>query len=94
MYGDEQAFLRWMESLSGKFGRQAADDFHAEVIGKLARLAKRHEQDMRDMEAADLLAKGASAVVEVQGCHRSTVYRRVSRAQKVARQMHGATNQA
>lgn len=91
MYGDEQAFLKWIESLERHYGRGTIDDFRAEVIGRLSRISRRHEQDVRDMEAARLLPHGVSVVVEAQGCHRSTAYRRVSRAQKVARQIPDAT---
>lgn len=92
MYGDEQAFLKWMESLSQRFGGTLVEDFHAELRGRLCRMARKHEQDVRDMEAAKLLPHGVAVVTEVQGCHRSTAYRRVSRAQKVARQIPGATS--
>lgn len=59
-----------------------------ELVGRY-RVA--HERRMRDMEAAQLLPLGASVAAIRQRCHRSTVYRRVSRATKVARQMHNAT---
>lgn len=94
MYGDEKIFLAWMESLEKRYGRQRTDDFRAEVIGRLGRIERKHQQDVRDMEAARLLPLGVVVVTENQQCHRATVYRRVSRANKVARLMRAATNSA
>lgn len=91
MYGDEQAFLRWLDTLASRYGRERVDDLHAELVTLMSRMERRHQQDMTDMQAAKLLTQGVDAVVESQGCHRSTVYRRVSRAQKVARQILTAT---
>lgn len=59
-----------------------------ELVGKFRR---RQDQAIRDMEAARLLPLGASVAAIRQRCHRSTVYRRVSRAMKVARQKPDAT---
>ena len=57
----------------------------------LGRFNLRRERAIRDMEAARLLPLGADIAATRQHCHRSTVYRRVSRFQKVARQMPDAT---
>lgn len=94
MYGDEQKFLAWIESLQAHYGHDATDDFRADVLGKLGRMERKRSQDIRDMEAAKLLPSGADKVVELQGCHLSTVYRRASRAEILARKMHAATNRA
>ncbi len=82
MYGDEQAFLRWLESLGDKFGRQAVEDFRADLVGRLAKMARRHEQDVRDMEAARLLPLGADAVMDRLGGCRSGVYKRAKRGRE------------
>lgn len=94
MYGNEEKFLAWTDSLRGLFGNDATDDLMANVRTMLVRMDRRRAQDIRDMEAAKLLPGGAVAVMEKQQCHLSTVYRRVSRAQKLARKMQAATNQA
>ena len=91
MYGNEQAFLRWMESLVERYGQARVDDFHGDLITMLSRMERRHQKDMTDIEAAKLLPHGIDVAVEKQGCHRSTIYRRASRAQKVARQIPHAT---
>lgn len=66
-------------------------DFEAELITQIGRLRIRRDQCIRDVEAARLIPLGAEVVVQRQGCHRSTAYRRASRAQKVARQIPSAT---
>lgn len=91
MYGNEQAFNAWIESLAKQFGQDAADNFAADVRCKLHKMQRRHQQDIRDMEAARLLPLGAEVAVERIGCHRSTLYRRASRGNKVARQTPDAT---
>lgn len=83
MYGDEQALLRWLESLGEKFGRQAVEDFHADLTGRLSKMARRHEQDVRDMEAARLLPLGADTVMERQGGCRATAYNRAKRGREM-----------
>lgn len=93
MYGDEQAFLRWLESLGDKFGRQAAEDFRADLIGRLAKMARRHEQDVRDMEAARLLPHGADAVMGRQGGCRATAYNRAKRGREILSNQNPAGRQ-
>lgn len=82
MYGDEQAFNRWMDSLRGRFGAQHVDDLHAGLITLLARMARRHDQDMVDIQAAKLLPAGADAVAEVLGGCRSAQYKRAARGRE------------
>ena len=70
-----------------------ADDKAQSEIGEtVGRLRARQDRAIRDMEAAELLPLGAETACSRQGCHKSTLYRRVSRFQKVARQKHNATN--
>lgn len=83
MYGNEQNFNAWMDSLRPIFGSASVDDFHASVIGLLAKMHRRREQDIRDMEAARLLPLGAEAVVSAQGICRSAAYKRASRGRKM-----------
>lgn len=79
------------DALDEKLGPDEGFDVRlGQMIG--ARL-RAHEAAMRDQQAAKLLPDyGADSVAARQHCHRSTVYRRVSRANKVARQMPNATN--
>lgn len=68
------------------------DEFSIDLGILVGKWNAKREQAIRDREAAQLLpAYGAENVAERQKCHRSTVYRRVSRAAKVARQMLTAT---
>lgn len=60
----------------------------------LGRFRTRHARAMLESQAAELLPRGAGEAAAAQRCHRSTVYRRVSRFQKVARQTHDATKEA
>lgn len=57
----------------------------------LGRFRRRRDAAIRDQEAAALLPLGACVAAERQRVHRATVYRRVSRFQKVARQIPDAT---
>jgi hypothetical protein len=63
------------------------------ALGELVgRYRKKRERAITDREAAQLLPKvGVVNAAIRQACHRSTVYRRVSRATKVARQIPDAT---
>ena len=92
MFGNEAKFLAWIDSLEGHYGKTATDDFRADVLGRLGRMDRRRSQDIRDMEAARLLPSGAVRVRDKQRCHLSTVYRRASRAEILARKMQAATN--
>ena len=92
MYGDEAKFMAWVDSLTAYYGADLTDGLRAEVLGRLTRMDRRRSQDIRDMEAARLLPSGAVAVRERQRCHLSTVYRRASRAEILARKMQAATN--
>ena len=69
----------------------ADDKAQAELGEVIGRLRARQDRAIRDMEAANLLPRGAEVACIRQGCHKSTLYRRVSRFQKVARQKHDAT---
>lgn len=82
----------WMDALAAEgIDPNALGDLEAELIGRIGRMRKQRDRDIQAQEAAALLPLGASVVVARQGCHRSTVYRRVSHANKVARQIHNAT---
>lgn len=89
MAASDEILQRLIESLSAE-GCETGD-FEADVIGMVGRLRKARERAIRDREAAQLLPLGAEVAAIRQECHRSTVYRRVSRFQKVARQMPNAT---
>ena len=69
----------------------ADEQAQVEMGEVLGRLRARRERAIRDMEAARLLPLGADIAATRQHCHKSTVYRRVSRFQKVARLIHDAT---
>lgn len=73
-------------------GCGAGVEFELSLGELVGRYRVAHERRMRDAQAAQLIPLGADVVVQRQGCHRSTVYRRVSRANKLARQRHGATS--
>ena len=60
----------------------------------LGRFRTHHARAMLESQAAELLPLGGEVAAERLGCHRSTVYRLVSRFQKVARQPHDATKEA
>ena len=59
-----------------------------ELIGKYRR---KHDRAMIDAETARLLPLGVEVAAERKHCHRSTVYRRASRAKSVARLLPNAT---
>jgi hypothetical protein len=67
------------------------DEFQVALGELIGRFRRRQDQAIRDMEAARLLPLGAGVAAIRQRCHRSTVYRRVSRAMKVARLKPDAT---
>ena len=67
------------------------DEFQIDLGDLVGRFIRKRDAAIRDMEAARLLPLGAEVVAIRQSCHRSTVYRRVSRANKVARQKPNAT---
>ena len=69
----------------------ADDQAQVEFGDTVGRLRARQDRAIRDMEAAQLLPLGADVACTRQGCHKSTLYRRVSRFQKVARQIPDAT---
>jgi hypothetical protein len=52
----------------------------ADILTILLRAQREKEREISDMEAARLLPLGAEVVVQMQGCHRSTAYRRAERA--------------
>lgn len=88
----ESKLQEWMEALAGEgIDREALCNLEAELIGKVGRLRVLRDRAIRDMEAARLLPLGAEVVTVRQGCHRSTAYRRASRAKEVARHSHNAT---
>lgn len=103
MKASDQAFRALCDSLAAEIGAAAAADFEAQARTILAQWRKRAERWATESEAARLLSqqdvdKAADVVAELQGCHRSTVYRRVGRAlsrrKKVARQIPDATTSA
>lgn len=64
----------------------------ADILTVLLRMERETNRAITDAQAAKLLPDGPSVVVQMQGCHRSTAYRRASRAKEVARLQHIATN--
>jgi hypothetical protein len=67
------------------------EEFQLDLGVLVGKFRRRQDQAIRDMEAARLLPLGAGIAAIRQHCHRSTVYRRVSRAMKVARLKPDAT---
>lgn len=62
------------------------DKLQLELGDALGRFRRRRDQQVTDMQAAELLPRGVVVVMERQGCHRSTAYRRALRvAQKNSR---------
>src|SRR5690348_14265199 len=92
MASSDELLQQLIEALAKEGCAPWIDDFEDEVIGMVGRLRKARDRAIRDVESARLLPKvgGVNAAIR-QCCHRSTVYRRVSRAAKVARQTHSAT---
>ena len=89
----DEAMLTLCEAMRDKCG--AGVEFELALGELVGRYRRAHDARMRDAEAARLLPqRGLGVAKELQRCHRSTVYRRVSRAAKVARQIHGATKPA
>lgn len=89
MRATDDAMLKLSEAMRVEYG--AGDEFDialGELVGKQRAV---HDKRMRDAQAAELLPLGAEVAATRQHCHRSTVYRRVSRFQKVARQTTTAT---
>lgn len=64
------------------------DKFQLELGEALGRFRRRRQLEIDAQQAADLLPRGVVAVMERQGCHRSTAYRR---ALRVARKNSRAT---
>ena len=90
MANTDEAVTKLCEVMRAQFG--AGAEFELSLGDLVGRYRVAHERRMRDAQAAELLPLGAEVVVQRQGCHRSTVYRRVSRANKVARQIPNATS--
>lgn len=89
----DEAMVRLCEAMREQYG--AGVEFELTLGELVCRYRRAYDQRQRDAEAARLLPQHGIAVVkERQHCHRSTVYRRVSRAAKVALQIHGATKPA
>jgi len=86
----DEAMLILCEAMRGKYG--AGPEFELALGELVGRYRRAHDARMRDAEAAALLPLGVAVVKERQGCHKSTVYRRVSRSKIVARLTRNATN--
>lgn len=84
----DDAMVRLCEEMRTVGGGVEFELALGELVG---RCIHAHQLRLRDMQAANLLPLGAEIAAERIGCHRSTVYRRASRAKKVARQNPGAT---
>lgn len=69
----------------------ADEQCQVEIGDALGRFRARRDRAIRDQEAARLLPLGAEIAATRAHCHRATIYRRVSRFQKVARQIPDAT---
>ena len=65
-------------------------EFDEALRNLIARYRRAHDARMLDAEAARLLPLGVAVVTARQGCHKSTVYRRVSRSKIVARLLRNA----
>lgn len=92
MKASDEAMGKLLDALASEIGRWDELELElGEVIGKYRR---RHEREMADRETARLLPLGMAVAIERTGCHRSTIYRRVSRANKVARLPRTATSPA
>lgn len=90
MAASNEAMRKLCELLAAEIG--AGAEFEVDLGELVGRYRRAHDQQVRDAEAARLLPRlGATETASVQHCVRSTVYRRVSRAAKVARQFLDAT---
>ena len=69
-----------VDDLLADFPPAARMKASADILTILLRAQREKEREIADMEAARLLPLGADVVVEMQGCHRSTAYRRAERA--------------
>jgi len=69
----------------------AGAEFELQLGELVGRYRRAHDARMRDAEAARLLPLGVEVAKERLGCHKSTIYRRVSRSKIVARLAHNAT---
>lgn len=72
----------------------AGDGFEIEVGELIGKYRRKHDRAMVDAETARLLPLGVDVAAERKHCHRSTVYRRASRAKTVARLLPLATANA
>jgi hypothetical protein len=72
----------------------AGDGFEVELGELIGKYRRKHDRAMIDAETARLLPLGAEIAAERKHCHRSTVYRRASRAKSVARLLPLATTPA
>ncbi len=79
MYGDHHSLARWLDSLRPRFGSERVNELDEGIQTLLTRLARRHAQDMLDIEAARLLPLGAEVVADRQGVCRATAYNRAAR---------------
>ena len=89
----DDAMMRLCDAMREQYGAGVEFELSlGELVGRYRRAFDRRQQDA---QAADLLPKCGPKVAAVcQRCHRSTIYRRVSRAKKVARLMPSATKDA
>jgi hypothetical protein len=88
----DDAMMRLCDAMREQYGAGVEFELSlGELVGRYRRAFDRRQQDA---EAARLLPLGPKVAAVRQRCHRSTIYRRVSRAKKVARLMPSATKDA
>lgn len=92
MKASDQAMGKLLEALAAEIGR--CDELELELGELIGKYRRKHDREVTDRETARLLPLGIAVATERAGCHRSTIYRRVSRAQKVARLPPRATTPA
>ena len=82
-----------MDALIGAMRAEygAGDCFEVELGELIGKYRRKHDRAMIDAETARLLPLGVEVAAERKHCHRSTVYRRASRAKSVARLLPSAT---
>jgi len=86
----DSAMAKLSEAMHEKYG--ASEEFDLMLGELVGRFRRAHDRAMLDAEAARLLPLGVAVVKERQGCHKSTVYRRVSRSKIVARLARNAND--
>lgn len=61
------------------------EKFSADTLTMMLAVDRGADRDRHDVQAAQLLPRGAAVVAEIQGVHRVTTYRRAARGRELLR---------